>query len=72
MKAPLRAGVGIFALAGLLDIAIHLTGGSPAWETPAHVATLAGMVATLGGVVGTRASFNRPNPPHKEIRDAIR
>ena len=56
MSTPLTAGVGLFVAAGLADVAIHAAGGSPTWETAAHVATLAGMVATLAGVVASGLS----------------
>lgn len=72
MTPALGTGIGVFVLAGLVDVVVHATGGFPSWETPAHVATLAGMVVILAGIVVSARPIPRHTRSNKETRDAIR
>jgi hypothetical protein len=68
----LLGGMVVLAVAGVLDIGLHLVGGPAGWETAAHVAVLAGMVATLAGVVHGGRPHGLSPSENKEIRNAIR
>lgn len=50
MTTPLIAAASLVAAAAVADVLAHIL-RIPALEAPAHVATLAGMVATLAVVV---------------------
>ena len=68
----LSTGLAVLAIAGLVDVAVHLIGGPAAWETPAHVTVLVGMVATLAGVLHGSRSHANPSHENKERPNAIR
>lgn len=60
MTAALIAAASLLGAAAVVDVFAHAV-GLRALETPAHVATLAGMVATLAVVV-TDGLRNRRRP----------
>lgn len=70
MTARLVAVV-LLAGAGAIDVLAHLA-HLTTLQTPAHVATLVGMVAILGLLVSDGVARSR-NPRHnKETRNAVR
>ena len=77
VPAPLRFGVLLFAVAAAADVLTHLVAAPPALQLAAHVATFAGMVGTLAGIVS--AGLRRSPQPSRtlsteqqEEADAIR
>ena len=72
MSRLLFGGLLVLAVAAVGDIALHIAGGPTALETPAHVAVLAGMVATLAGVMRSGRLHVLSPPENKELGNAIR
>lgn len=61
MTRPLIAAASLLAAAAVADVLAHIL-GIPALEAPAHLATLAGMVATLAVVVINGLTKRRHTP----------
>ena len=80
MTRVLVVSIALLAVAAAADIYGHAA-GVVGMQQPAHLATLAGMVAVLAGVVSSAATRrphrtaparSTPNPSDKEKRNALR
>ena len=71
MTPPLIVAVSLLAAAAVADVVAHAF-GLTTLQTPAHVATLVAMVATLAAAVADGLAKHRHIRRHKERTNAIR
>ena len=71
MTAPLTVAASSFAAAAVADVVAHAF-GLTSLQTPAHLATLGAMVATLVAAIADGLARHRHIRRHKERSNAIR